>query len=219
MFEESRTEFMLKWHLCRRWRWPRPRPARLAELTFYRMIDAQPKGGIFVDLGANVGNVTAQALKHGLRVFAFEPDPTALATLQSRFGSDPNLTIIPKAVGSKSRTATFFRRPDVGQGKATQSSSLNSTAEHAGGEPIEVEVVDIIEFLRGIPSPPIIKMDIEGAEAECLEAIVDAGLHKWVRGMLVETHERLMPQIKPQLDRVRERLAADGASHVNLDWA
>lgn len=218
MFEESRTEFMIRWHVYRRWRRP-PNPGRKAEFKFYKLMDSIPKGGLFLDLGANVGNITFQALKYGHHVVAVEPDPTALVSLRRRFGSNPRVEIVPKAVGSSSRRSVLFRRPDVGEGTATESSSLNETAEHRGGAGVEVEVMDIVQFFQGLPErPAIIEMDIEGSEAECLEALLDAGLHRSVGAMLVETHERFSSDIRTRLDRIRARLAKDGITNIDMDW-
>lgn len=83
MLEESRMEFMIRWHLYRRWK-RRPSSKRVAEFTFHKMMERAP-AGIFLDLGANIGSVTAAALSYGLEVIAFEPDPLALATLRRGF--------------------------------------------------------------------------------------------------------------------------------------
>lgn len=211
MFEESRTEFMLRWHLYRRWRRP-PNPGRQAEYAFYRMMDAISPG-LFIDLGANVGMITQKALDHGHDVIAFEPDPVALQHLRQRFAGNPRVRIVPKAVGATARTATFYRRPDGW----TEASSLNWTAAHNGGEAIEVEVVDLVDFLRQLREPvAAMKMDIEGAEAECLEAILDAELHHTIAYIIVETHDDFSPDIARRLDRIRERVRH--IPTINLAW-
>lgn len=214
MLEEGRTESILRWHLYRRWRNP-PKGHRLAEYLFYRTLDKAPRGGIFIDLGANVGKVAARALEYGHKVYAFEPDPTALAALRSRLGDNFAVEIIPKAVGATSRTAKFYRRPD----EQTEWSSLTKIDVHEGGEVLEVEVVDIVEFIRGLGRPvTVLKMDIEGAEAECLEAILDAGLHRSIGMMLVETHDRFSPELAARLDAIRARIARENITNINLEW-
>lgn len=213
MLEESRMEFMIRWHLYRRWK-RRPSSKRVAEFTFHKMMERAP-AGIFVDLGANIGSVTAAALSYGLEVIAFEPDPLALATLKARFSSDPRVTIIPKAVGAQARTATFYHLPEY-----TEASSLIKTAENSVGEPVEVDVINIVDFINGLDKPiSVIKMDIEGAEAECLEAIISAGLHKRVGHILVECHDRFSPEISSRLDKIREEISSNNIVNVNLNWA
>jgi hypothetical protein len=61
-------------------------------------------------------------------------------------------------------------------------------------------------------------MDIEGAEAECLEAILDAGLQQSIGAFLVETHDRMGPHIARRLDRIRQRIAEGNIRNINLEW-
>jgi len=210
MFEESRAEFLLRWYM---YRWRKKAPHRLAEFLFYRASANSKLGDLFLDLGANIGLVTGAALRLGFNVIAFEPDPKALLTLQARFGGDPRVQIIPKAVGGSARLAKFYRRSD----EDTEWSSLTRIDVHAGGEIIDVEVIDLVEFIRRLDQPvSVLKMDIEGAEAECLEAILDAGLHRQIGYMLVETHERFSAELAARTEGIRKRV--NGIPNINLDW-
>ncbi|ESY09517.1 methyltransferase [Mesorhizobium sp. LNJC386A00] len=175
---------------------------------------------MFIDLGANIGDVTGHVLAYGMRVIAFEPDPVARQILTTRFGNNDRVTIIPKAVGGSARTATFHQRPDVSDLRRTESSSLIQTHEHTNGKSFEVEVVDLVQFLQGLHEPiVIIKMDIEGAEAECIEAILDAGIHRSIGQILVETHERFSPDLADRIGKLRGRIAQEGIRNINLDWS
>lgn len=217
LFSEGYLESTLRWHLYRRWL-PRPDPHRLGERMFYDVATSAPTGSTFLDLGANVGLVTGAALRLGLKVIAFEPDPHALAVLTSRFGKHPDVEIIPKAIGASARTVEFYRHRQADQGN-TAASSLIKTGYHDGGTQISVEVVDLIEFLRDRPTmPSIVKMDIEGAEAECLEAILDVGLQRSIGAFLVETHDRMAPDIARRLNRIRQRIAEGNVRNINLEW-
>jgi 16S rRNA A1518/A1519 N6-dimethyltransferase RsmA/KsgA/DIM1 with predicted DNA glycosylase/AP lyase activity len=42
------------------------------------------KGDICIDAGANVGNITAQMLDYGAKVYAFEPNPFAFAKIRTK---------------------------------------------------------------------------------------------------------------------------------------
>lgn len=212
MLEERRAEFMIRWYLYRRWKNP-PAPRRMTEYIFHRFMAPLPKG-LFLDLGANVGVVTAAALKYGHDVIAFEPDPTALAQLRQRFDHNERVQIIPKAVGGSARTATFHHLPSN-----TVASSLTKSSENALGGVFEVEVVDLVQFIRDLDRPvAAIKMDIEGAEAECLEAIIDAGLHRSIGGILAECHDIISNEMAQRLDAIRRRIRDERIENINLEW-
>ncbi|MBU0584934.1 MAG: FkbM family methyltransferase [Alphaproteobacteria bacterium] len=214
MLEESRAEFMLRWHLYRRWKKP-PSTRRQAEYSFHKMLDGVAADSIFLDLGANVGHVSAKALEHNLKVIAFEPDPAALTLLRSRFGNNPNIEIIPKAVGASNRAAKLHRRT----GDLTEWSSLIEFDFHADDLAVDVEVVDLVDFVRQLPRPVgVMKMDIEGAEAECLEALLDSGLHRSVGTILVETHDRFSNDLAARLDAIRARIEGEGIDNIDLTW-
>jgi FkbM family methyltransferase len=214
MLEESRAEFMLRWHLYRRWKKP-PSTRRQAEYSFHKMLDGVAADSIFLDLGANVGHVSAKALEHNLKVIAFEPDPAALTLLRGRFGNNPNIEIIPKAVGASNRAAKLHRRT----GDLTEWSSLIEFDFHADDLAVDVDVVDLVDFVRQLPRPVgVMKMDIEGAEAECLEALLDSGLHRSVGTILVETHDRLSNDLAARLDAIRARIENEGIDNIDLTW-
>lgn len=217
MLKEIYFETALRWHLYRKWRRP-PRPSKQAEYEFHRVMRKLPSGSLFLDLGANVGHVTKHALDYGMQVIAFEPDPEARQILTKRFGDNRNLTIIPKAVGGSARTATFYQSSGIDVDvDRTQGSSIFETSHNGTGRSFEVEVVDIVQFLHGKPVA-VIKMDIEGAEVECIEAILDAGIHRSIERIFVETHEGYVPDLAARTGKLRHRIAREGISNINLDW-
>jgi FkbM family methyltransferase len=220
MLEEGYLESTIRWHLTRRWRRP-PREVRRAERMFHAVMRALPdRNGLFIDLGANVGDVTYGARRYGMNVIAFEPDPDAFSILSRRFEYDPRVILHQNAVGATDRTVTLYRDPHVANdAKASEGSSLIHREKHIGGSSHQVEMVDIVKFIQAVDVPiAVLKMDIEGAEVECLDAIIEAGVHDKIGSMLVETHERFSPELANGIGRIRSRVLSEGINNINLDW-
>jgi FkbM family methyltransferase len=220
--KENLSVSLLRWHLYRKYR-NAPRDRFKGCLLRLRMlVNRLAEGELVVDCGANVGDVTEYFLRNGLNVVAFEPDPLAQSELRKRFRDAPNLTIEAKAVGTSNCRTPLFRTPGAQSGTLpdTAASSLYYRQEiHADASPAEVEVIDLIEFLNSLPAKVrILKLDIEGSEADILEQLLECGLYQEIDLIVVETHERFSPELSVRIARIRERLKEEGISNVCLDW-
>ena len=212
-FNEPYWSAWAKWHLYRRRR-GRPWDARIWQ---FRKWLRRQKPGLVIDGGANIGEVTEGFLRYGFHSIAFEPDPLAIEVLQKKFDHDTRVTLHPKALGGSARTAFLHRNATRVSGSTTESSLL--ARPELNGETIEVEVVDIVEFLEGLKEPvAVLKLDIEGAEAEVLERLLDAGWDRKIGRIFVETHDRFSTELAARLDAIRTRLVSQGISNIELDW-
>lgn len=183
-------------------------------------------GDTVLDLGANIGDVSAQLLASGADVIAFDPEPWAVERLQKRFEHEPRFTLHNAAVGTSEGKIKLFRADDFQ--KDTQAASVKSTVVSggravSGGQCVEVEMINFVSFLQNLINDkgPIqfVKMDIEGAELDLLDALDTADVLKHVRCMVVETHEKKFKELRSRFAEQRARLEAKYAStHVNLDW-
>lgn len=120
-------------------------------------------GDVVLDLGANVGFYTILASRlvgpQG-KVFAFEPLHRNLTYLSRhlRLNQCTNVTILEVAVCDHVGTARF--RP----GETAQGGAISETGEIQ----VATTSLDALYQSGAIPAPHIIKMDIEGAEADVL---------------------------------------------------
>jgi FkbM family methyltransferase len=143
-----------------------------------------------VDAGAHVGLYTLLAARANAkaRVLAFEPDPynrRALAHNVQRLGAG-NVTLLGKALADRVGRASFYRS------RTTIGSSL--MRRDGGDEEIEVETTTLDAELGGaVPSPLVVRLNIEGAEPLALEGM---------RETLAATADvTLFAEIHPQLQR------------------
>lgn len=121
-------------------------------------------GAVIYDVGANVGFYTLLAAcltgAHG-RVVAFEPLPRNLRFLEQHLALNKveNVEVIAAAVSDREGEGTFAELPDSSMGRLA-----------AAGK-VRVKTIRLDDFLeRGqFPLPDLIKIDVEGAEAEVLQ--------------------------------------------------
>ncbi len=138
------------------------------------MVRHLPRGGVFYDIGANLGffallGAHLAGLDQG-RVYAFEaaPDNAEAIRENAALNGIPNVTVIAKAVSSHSGTGRLQVVDDQSWSK------LEDYGEHPFTEEvIDVELVAIDDLLGAgqLRPPTVIKIDIEGAEIAALEGM------------------------------------------------
>lgn len=183
-------------------------------------------GDLAIDCGANVGDVSEPLADAGAEVIAFEPDPYAIGRITERLGARANVEIRQQAVAARAgrlklmRAANFEDNPAGGSVKSTLLTGGRGIEEGTG---IEVDVIDFPAFLTELTQRrgeiAFLKLDIEGAELDLLEAMDAAGLFAAIRCTVVETHERKFKDLRPRYRALRAAFAEKYApNHVNLDW-
>jgi len=183
-------------------------------------------GDLVMDCGANVGAITSILAQTGADVLAFEPDPFAFGELSARLADHPQVTLINAAVGASAGTVRLMRATNFADNPA--GASVKSTIL-PGGRAIDVETgfdVALLSFpdlirekIAAGREVAFVKMDIEGAELDILEALDAQGLLAQIRCIVVETHERKFKDLRQRYQALRETLAAKyPGKRVNLDW-
>ena len=142
-------------------------------------------GCVFYDIGANVGYYSLMAARLSApngRVVAFEPLPRNIAFIQRHVALnrlENRITVVKAAVSDHSGTAWFD--PDI-------STSKGHIAEVGQ---LEVRLVCLDELVKEskIPLPDVMKIDVEGAEAEVLRGAMHI-LQSRHPLLYLDTHQR-----------------------------
>lgn len=128
-----------------------------------RFAESVSRGDVVLDLGANVGFYTLLASRlvgsHGL-VIAMEPLPYNVRILYAHLGLNgvSNVAVLPYAAAETDGDMDF----DPGNN--------NSMGRLREGGSIRVRAIRLDDVFTGdhVPTPTVVKMDIEGAEAAAL---------------------------------------------------
>ncbi len=124
-------------------------------------------GNTVLDIGANIGfygRFLSDCVGPGGLVYCFEPDATNFMHLKKELKTNLNVTLIQKAVAKESGNLTLYT-----------SGLLN--VDHRTYEPENyldkyyVEKVSIDEYVNGRFNVGLIKMDIQGFEADALKGM------------------------------------------------
>lgn len=131
---------------------------------------------LIFDVGLHKGEDTDFYLAKGFRVVAFEADPQLAAQARTRFKTaiaDGRLSIVEGAICDvDGPTVRFYRNPDRSEwGTVDPRWVRRNEALGSHHQDIEVAVVDFEKAIRQHGMPYYMKIDIEGADRTCLEAL------------------------------------------------
>jgi FkbM family methyltransferase len=127
-------------------------------------------GDVCYDIGGYRGYISgAMALAGATNVFTFEPLPANQRALRRLCELNPQLpvNIITVALGSEDGTASLKVMPDASMGKLSNS-SFQSEIMALSEISVPVRKIDSLLQTREIPPPDVVKIDVEGAEADVL---------------------------------------------------
>jgi FkbM family methyltransferase len=164
-------------------------------------------GSTFVDIGAWIGPLTLYAAAIAGTCHAVEPDPVARAGLVANLACNPELArrvrVHPEAIGPATGVATLGNITSA-RGGDSMSSLLFGDAPTAWTVPCR----RLDELLDAVPPGELglVKMDVEGAEVEILDA-VDGFLRDRRPPLYLSVHARFWAQPLPRLARLAELLS------------
>ncbi len=187
-----------------------------------RVFNRLKPGEVAIDCGANIGKITRAMASSGALVYAFEPDPNAFRILVENTKGLSNVICHNKAVSTENGIAKIYFNDQYCENpeKWSTGSTLLPDKPHVDKSNFAVcETLDLAEFIKNLNKPiGVLKMDIEGAEVNVLNKLIDLGLTQRIRRILVETHERF-PTLKEPIERLRARIVALNLRNIDLDWA
>lgn len=137
------------------------------------LLNYQPSCAL--DIGGNVGNYTEELCKRwpNITVHIFEPSPTNLPKLESRFGNRKNIHIHPFAVSDfEGNTTLFADQPGSGMGSLSHRNLSHLGISDFNNEE-QIRVIRGENYWKqlGGGKIDIIKLDIEGHELSAIKGM------------------------------------------------
>ncbi len=158
---------------------------------------------IVFDVGGFEGDFAAAIHKrYGCTVHVFEPVPDFLNSLRSRFEGNPQIIIHPFGLGGRTETVPM-----------SLAANGSSHVKEAGGDrPVSAQIQSYAEFIAqsGVTTVDLMKSNIEGAEFDLLEHMLDNGGISNIRDLQVQFHQ-FVPDASRRRRAIRRRLTATHA--------
>jgi len=171
------------------------------------------------DVGAAYGLYTvfmAQAVtgQHG-RVCAFEPEQAMQTLLRRNLGLNncTNVQLFPFALGASNTETVLYQSdsPNVGTSALVRRTDYKLKKI---GIPVPLRTGDSLVHDATVPSPCIIKLDVEGAETEFLRGAHNILRSPILRLLYCEVHPSLLPLYNSNLQDVETLLTTAGLTII-----
>lgn len=129
------------------------------------------RGGVVVDIGANIGTFSLFAAQYADKVYAVEPEPHNLEALKNNINiNNMNDKVIPIPYGISDFKGTAVIHDSGGGSSIKDDGSF--------GAEIEIMTLDNLFTLYQIESVDVLKVDVEGSELEIILGASKESLNK-----------------------------------------
>ena len=128
-------------------------------------------GGIFIDVGANVGGYTIRASKLGADVISLEPDKENFALLLRNVAANDcsRINAFNVAAGSSERKAALYAPDQDDETYAYTLIKQGRVRDYVDVKPLD----DVVSHVIGDSKVQLTKIDVEGAELEVIDGALE----------------------------------------------
>lgn len=148
---------------------------------------------VFYDIGANFGYFSILAAALGIKkIYTFEPLPNNITNIEAHLEANKNqldifkINVLPIALSDSKKEVFFSDGANNVANTYVESSPFFQNAEKK--IKVECESLDNLIFEQGFEPPTIIKIDVEGAEADVLKgALKTIKVYKPI--IILSTHD------------------------------
>lgn len=164
-------------------------------------------GDVLYDIGANIGVYALIAAKIApeAAIVAFEPAYATFAELCENVrlnGAMSAVTPLPVVLGETTRVGSLAYRD-------TAAGAADHTLDQGSGsyvQPVLVHALDDLVARYGLAAPTLVKLDVDGAEAEVLRGARDVLRSPQLRSLVVEVENANTDDVQRELAEAGFRL-------------
>jgi len=152
---------------------------------------------VVLDVGGYQGDWTAEVQwRYGCQSVVFEPVPAFQEVLSARFSCNQRIRVVNAGLASTTSISPLWVAGDG-----------SSAFRDGGGSAIDVQMLDAAEAIETYAptGAACIKLNIEGAEYDVLERLLQAGVHRRVRCFLIQFHD-VAPECLERRRSIRQAL-------------
>ncbi len=184
------------------------------------------ENSVVIDCGANIGDITSVFSRFGCKVYSFEPTEKTFNVLQKRFKKQLNVECFKKAVHIRNENLKFYHHEFSKQNEIYWSTGNSLLQEKSNVNEDDYEIVECIDFVEFINSLvlkenqiDLVKIDIEGAEVELINYIIDSGSINNIKQIICEVHDKKYKFLSEKTNLLRQKIIDNNLSDkINLDW-
>lgn len=187
------------------------------------MFCPKEENAVFVDCWANVWSIVDIARFMDMEVYAFEPNPQAIRLLNKKYIDDNKVHIYPNAVSNKNWKKEFYiNEIELFDQWATIVEEC-AWIEWWKNNKVEVNIVRLSEVIKNDILPRhskihLLKLDIEWAEFDVINDIIDEWIYNNIKYIVVETHERFFRDWKQKIKDIQQKIKGKNITNIYLDW-
>ena len=183
--------------------------AETEKVVIKNVLNSIKSGDVFYDVGGHIGIYSCLVAKKGAQVIAFEPYPGNVERIEknARENQVP-VDVYEYALSDSNGKASLYvdSESEVSGGKGSIHGDGNKTIS------VETRTIDSLSKQSNIPSPNVIKIDVEGAELNVLQGMEDTLENPDCRRLYIEVHRWIVEKKK-----VIQKLESHGFTCTILD--
>lgn len=151
------------------------------------------------DLGGYEGQWSSDIYSmYNCTIFIFEPHIPFAESIKNRFQKNPKIKLFEFGLG--------------GRNEVVELSILDNSSSifQDGPQKDLIKIISVVDFLKtnNIQRVDLIKINIEGAEYELLETILDHGLIKTFKNIQVQFHDFIIENAAERMQGIQQKLSS-----------